>query len=131
MRHKVSECGLQREIAVDSAGTSDWHTGEKPHSGTQQQLKEKGISFDGIYSRQLVPEDAEAFDYIIAMDRDNIRDIQAIAPSARARTSLLSDYADGSWTDVPDPWYTKNYGETYMLVSEGCEGLLASLRKRL
>lgn len=131
MRHKINQAGLSDDIAVDSAGTSNWHTGEPPHAGTRRMLKNAGISCEGIASRQLVAEDAERFDYIIAMDDDNVRDILQIAPDARGKTRLLSAFTDGSWRNVPDPWYTKDYNETYVLVNEGCDGLLAVLSSRL
>src|SRR5690554_5601609 len=75
-RHYVEEAGLSHRIEVDSAGTGDWHIGNPPHQGTRNILRKQQISYDGIKARQVNGEDFTSFDYIIAMDEQNLQDLQ-------------------------------------------------------
>lgn len=75
-RKMVHDEQLADQIEVDSAGTSDWHIGKPPHKGTLSKLKEYEVSAEGMAGRQLTIEDAEAFDYIIGMDTENITNIR-------------------------------------------------------
>lgn len=56
-RQMVQQANLAQQIAVDSAGTSNWEVGKRPHPGTQEQLKQHDIPFDGIIARQITPAD--------------------------------------------------------------------------
>ena len=132
MRHKVKQAGLERRVIVDSAGTADYHIGDKPHRGTRQKLTEYDISFDSILGRQLSADDLDDFDYIIAMDESNFRDISSLASlENQHKIHMLSDYVPGKqWAcgrAVPDPWFTGDFQQTYELVEQGCEGLLQEL----
>lgn len=121
MRHKVRGKG----IIVDSAGTAGYHIGDAPHSGTRKLLKKHNISYDGIKARQLSAEDGDRFDYIIGMDTENIINIkEVLREDCYKKVHLLSEYGNGAWKSVPDPWYTGNFEETYELVSQGVEGLI-------
>lgn len=126
MRHKIKLAGLEDQIQVDSAGTSNYHIGEPPHSGTRKKLAQQGISDAGIYGRQITKEDIPRFDYVIGMDESNLRDIKVLARKEdRGNLYLLSDFVENcGWKSVPDPWYTDNFDETFDLVSEGCDALL-------
>ncbi|HEY8414844.1 MAG TPA: low molecular weight protein-tyrosine-phosphatase, partial [Thermaerobacter sp.] len=75
-RQLVREAGLDGLVEVDSAGTGDWHAGEPPHEGTRRVLEREGIDYSGIRARQLTAADGERFDYIIAMDATNEREIR-------------------------------------------------------
>lgn len=124
LRDLVQKRGLADKIKVDSAATSSWHIGDPPHRGTQAKLKEYGISTSGMKGRQLSKEDFDKFDYIIGMDADNVRDIRKMLGQPNHpkifRFLDLTRYPK----DVPDPYYTGNFQETYDLVVEGCESLL-------
>src|SRR5947209_2401843 len=87
--HKVREAGLEGEVEADSAGTGSWHLGEPPHAGTRKILAAKGVEYDGR-ARLLQPEDLERFDYVVAMDRANLRDIEALG-TGRATVALFMD----------------------------------------
>ena len=130
MRHLINEQGLSARIVVDSAGTGNWHVGEAPHSGTRKRLAREGISTEGIFARQITKEDITEFDYIIGMDSDNLKNIRPYCkPEDINKACLLADFVENNrWTDVPDPWYSGDFDETYRLVREGCEQLLARLR---
>lgn len=124
MRDLVKKHGLEDKIVVDSAGTSSWHIGEPPHYGTRNKLAEFGISTEGMKARQLQKKDFEEFDYIIGMDESNIRNIRTMLnqPSHEKIFRFL-DLTDHK-KDVPDPYYTGDFQETYDLVVDGCEALL-------
>ena len=130
-RHLVEQAGLGDQIVVDSAGTSDYHLGERAHHGTRAVLGAHGIEYDGR-ARQVTPDDFEQFDYILAMDNDNLAALRRTAPpETRAVIRRFLDFADGVGThEVPDPYY---YGQAefeyvYQLVRRGAEGLLAHIR---
>lgn len=130
-RHLVEQAGLSDQILVDSAGTSDYHLGERAHSGTRAVLRANGIEYDGR-ARQVSPDDFEQFDYILAMDNDNLAALRRMAPpETRAVIRRFLDFADGVGTrEVPDPYYDgqAEFEYVYQLVRRGAEGLLAHIR---
>ena len=71
----VNKKGLRDKFIIESAGTSNEEEGNPVHYGTKNKLAEVGINVDGKYARQLKKDDYEKFDYIIAMEQRNIRDI--------------------------------------------------------
>ena len=126
-RQLVKEAGLAEIIDVESAGTGGWHAGEPPHSGTRTVLKAHQIEVGGKRARQLNRADMSEFDYIVAMDAENVSDIQNLFGK---RVPRLLEYApQGLPLDVPDPYYTNGFDEVYRLVQAGCRGLLVHIRK--
>src|SRR5690625_5416350 len=75
-RAEVQKNGLSSEIHVESAGTAAWHTGKPPHEGTRDILDTYNISYENMYARQVEETDFITFDYIIAMDNQNVKDIK-------------------------------------------------------
>ena len=123
-RHQVEQAGLSRSIQADSAGTGAYHIGEQPHIGTRRVLREHGIDY-AHQARVVMPDDFVRFDYLIALDRDNLYDLRAMTRGTTAQLGLLLDYAPGTgMRDVPDPYYNGRFAETYDLVEQGCRGLL-------
>lgn len=129
-RHLVEEAGLSDRIQVDSAGTGPWHVGEAAHPGTRKVLSQHGIHYQGR-ARQLTRADLREFDYIVAMDHENLADIRARADGRTgAEVRLLLDYAPQTPTrEVPDPYYSGRFEAVYELVRQGAEGLLAHIRE--
>ncbi|NOU84789.1 low molecular weight phosphotyrosine protein phosphatase [Paenibacillus sp. LMG 31460] len=130
-RHQVKEAGLDAVIAIDSAGTGDWHIGHPPHQGTRDILDQYQIKHEGLKARQVRSDDFIQYTYIIAMDASNVTNLASFAPDfvegeKRATIHKLLDFApDRSIKDVPDPYYTGNFQEVYEMVEESCERLLA------
>lgn len=126
----VDEAGLSSQIQVDSAGTGSWHVGEKPHYGTRQVLRKHGLAYSGR-ARQVTQKDMAISDtYIIAMDQDNLTDLQ-LKYGYHAHLYRLLDFAQKTdESDVPDPYYTGRFDEVYELVTDGCRGLLAAIIER-
>jgi protein-tyrosine phosphatase len=126
-RHQVERAGLARRIQVDSAGTGAYHVGASPHHGTLRVLSERGIACLRV-ARVVTLDDFVRFDYIVALDRDNLADLRAMRAGTAAHLSLLLDYADGlGIRDVPDPYYSGRFAEVYEVVAQGCRGLLEHL----
>jgi protein-tyrosine phosphatase len=123
-RHQVDQAGLARIITTDSAGTGAWHLGNPPHIGTRRILLKHGLTTAHL-GRVVTQNDFTRFDYLIAMDRDNLRDLRSMGGGAMVRVALLMDFAGGhGTTDIPDPYYDGRFAETYTLIEQGCRGLL-------
>ncbi|EES73663.1 low molecular weight protein-tyrosine-phosphatase PtpA [Paenibacillus sp. oral taxon 786 str. D14] len=129
-RHLVNEAGFSERFVIDSAGTGNWHTGNPPHHGTRRILDQYGISYEGLKARQVAQDDFAKFDYIIAMDNQNERDLKALARKTNARIVKLLDLVpESQLKEVPDPYYTGNFEEVYGLVQQGCRALLELIRQ--
>jgi protein-tyrosine phosphatase len=129
-QHKVDEAGLHDKIMVDSAGTHNYHVGEKAHQGTLAILKKNNIPYDGR-ARQFVRRDLTDFDYLLVMDKANLAMIQPyLGGESDAEVKLFLSYGNNSLQEVPDPYYDGRFAEVYQLVDKGCDALLAYIRKK-
>ncbi|MBO2536822.1 low molecular weight protein-tyrosine-phosphatase [Rummeliibacillus suwonensis] len=128
-RSLVQELEIEDQFDIDSAGTGDWHIGDGPHQGTVQKLAEHNISTEGMYSRQLRLEDYDRFDYIVCMDNSNIENALPMLgqPESSKVFRLLDLLKDPK--DVPDPYFTGDFEETYQLCVEGCKALLQKIKE--
>jgi low molecular weight protein-tyrosine phosphatase len=135
MRALLAEAGMQREVEVDSAGTGSWHVGSPPDERATAAAAARGIVLQGS-ARRVQPEDYARFDLIVAMDRENLRNLRDLAPGEpeRARLRLLREYDAASAArgelDVPDPYYgaAGGFEEVLDLVTRACQALLAQIR---
>lgn len=137
-RQQVKEAGLEDRIRIDSAGTGDWHIGHPPHEGTRKLLDRKRIAWSGMVARQVTQEDMRQFDYIVAMDDSNMRNLRAIIAQSTSSDQcselesklfrLLDLVPENKVDDVPDPYYTGNFDEVYDLVAAGCAALLRKIK---
>lgn len=125
--HQVRGANLQGHIEVDSAGTGDWHIGDRPHSGTLEILKVNGIP-EGSRARQVRVEDLGEFDYLIVMDNSNRENIAKLGKSAASVHRLLDFVPEIADKEVPDPYFTGDFEGVYALVQRGCAALLAHIR---
>lgn len=110
---------------VESRATSSWEHGNPIHLGTQAVLRSQGIPFSPDKgSQQISRQDLADFDCIIAMDQQNLADLLALSAGVYDdKIGLLLDL------DVPDPYYTGDFNQTYELVLQGCQGLLDEMKR--
>ncbi len=106
-RKLVEQKGLSGKFEIDSAGTIGYHAGESPDKRAQAAAKKRGYDLSKICARQVNASDFEYFDYILAMDQENLRNLLALSKGAgRAKVELFLDYAiDADTREVPDPYY--------------------------
>lgn len=136
--HLVSERRLQAHYTVDSAGTSAYHAGDPADSRSIAVARKHGIAVPSI-SRQVGREDYTAFDWVVAMDAQNLKDLQGSEPpEASARLVLLRDYdpevaeeGTTSGKDVPDPYYggPGGFDKVHAMVARSCERFLDALEE--
>lgn len=128
-RNVLKQENLSSKVSVDSAATSSWHIGSPPHKGTLAILKKYNISAEGLVGRQLTKADFEKFEYIIGMDESNVKNIFEITGNPQhPKIIRLLDLTEHN-KDVPDPYYTGDFEETFQLVTDGCQALLEKIRK--
>lgn len=129
MKRLVEEAGLSDQFEIASAATSTEEIGNPVYPPAKQKLAEHGIGCKGKTARQMTLDDYRHFDYIIAMDRNNLRNLRWMFGEDKDRKiSLLMDYTRRPG-DVADPWYTGDFEATWQDVIEGCNGLLNELTK--
>lgn len=107
-------------IQVDSAGTGSWNVGQEPHHGTKDILDSLNISYENMHARQITQKDFTEFDYIFAMDQENLKDLKRISmPKYHKKIHLFLDILDDkNKKEVPDPWYTNDFIETKKLIED-------------
>lgn len=124
LKDMVKRKGLEDKFYIASSATSTEEIGNPVHRGTKKKLAEYGISPDGKYAVQFKKSDYDNYDYIIAMDSFNIRNImRIIGQDTDKKVFRLLDFLNKQG-DIADPWYTGNFDDTYSDVKEGCEALL-------
>ncbi|MCH7959993.1 MAG: low molecular weight phosphotyrosine protein phosphatase [Candidatus Hydrogenedentes bacterium] len=129
--HLVAERNLADKIAIDSAGTLDYHTGEAPDTRAQSTALRHGISIGGLRARQVEAGDFERFHYVLGMDLVNMRELEALCPPPyEDRVRLLCEFSDsGQHSEVPDPYYGEGDGfeHVFEIVHDASEGLLRQI----
>lgn len=132
------------DFEIASAATSTEEIGNPVYLPARRMLERHGISCSGKTARQMTLRDYEYYDYIVLMDRNNLRNLRWILPPAiyeresaggrasdlrrpHKKVSLLMDWT-GNSRDVADPWYTGDFEATWNDVNEGCRAMLTSLR---
>ena len=104
-RHYVEKAGLAAYIVSDSAGTHDYHVGEPPDPRTQKAAKRRGYELGELRARRVLREDFEQFDYVLAMDEANLRELERLCPREhRHKLKLFMEFSDRSPREVPDPY---------------------------
>jgi len=134
-RQMVAQENLAHCIHTDSAGTHAYHVGEPPDQRAQAAAAEHGVDISDLRARRVEKNDFSQFNYVLAMDRDNLALLQAACPAHyQDRLRLLLDFAPQSrHTVVPDPYYGGQHGfeHVYELVEAASRGLLAEIRLRI
>lgn len=129
MKQLVKQKGLENQFEIASAATSTEEIGNPVYPPARRKLAEHGIGCEGKTARQMTRQDYAHYDLIIAMDRNNLRNLKwMFGEDTNHKISLLMDYTHRPG-DVADPWYTGDFEATWLDVSEGCLGLLEALVK--
>jgi len=129
LRTKADAMGLEN-VVVDSAGTIGYHQGNPPDPRSKAAANLRGYSFKGISSRQVVVQDFDEFDYILAADNDNLDDLRRICPAHHQhKLSLFLSHGNSSHEEVPDPYYGGENG--FELVLDLIEGASEGILKKL
>ncbi len=136
MRKLVEEAGLQGVIFVDSAGTSSYHCGDAPDQRSCDCAAKFGVDLGDLRSRPVRAEDFAAFDLILAMDGQNVWNLEQKRPQgdpryAKAQVQKLLTYAPEYGEDVPDPYYRDGFDRVFLMIETACRNLLAELQTKL
>lgn len=119
-------------LSVDSAGTAGWHIGNAPYDQMQGAASARGYDMSGLRARQFTMADFNDFDLLIGMDMDNISDMKTKRPNGNETPiRLFTDFTAGSKTsDIPDPYYTRDFDGALQLIETASAGLIQWLQKR-
>ena len=121
-------------IRIDSAGTHAYHVGHPPDSRAIEAAARRGIDLTPLRGRKALAGDVDEFDYILAMDRENHRNLVAMAAQEHhEKVHLFMDFAvERSEQEVPDPYYggDRGFDQVLDMIEEAAEGLLADIIKR-
>lgn len=127
MKALVKEAGKENDFLIESAATSTEEIGNDIHYGTRQILIQNNIPFSKRRARQITKDDYVFYDYLIAMDEENIYYMKRKWNNDPAKKiQLLLEFA-GKSRAIADPWYTGNFQQTYEDVLEGCTAFLKNL----
>ncbi|MDH3491419.1 MAG: low molecular weight phosphotyrosine protein phosphatase [Gammaproteobacteria bacterium] len=129
-RHYVAKAGLSERIVVDSAGTHAYHVGSPPDRRAHAAAERRGISLVDIRARRVSDDDFERFDYIIAMDEDNVECLKDQSPlEYHSKVRLFLEFSSSGQREVPDPYYggAAGFERVLDLVEDASRGLLKTL----
>lgn len=130
LRKKVHEAGLDGRIEVDSAGTADYHVDSPPDRRAVAHGERRGLRMQQLRGRQVERADFDRFDWILAMDEDNLANLARIRPAgSRAKVALLLSFAPQAGArEVPDPYYGGADGFEHVLdlVEAAADGFVAA-----
>lgn len=131
LRHYADQNAPAHQIAFDSAGTIGYHTGRPADERMRAAARRRGYELPSR-ARQVTHSDLDTFEFVLAMDRDNLADLRALHSEPTACVQLFSDYLDDHWpVDVPDPYYGDGDGFEKVLdmIEAACPRILHALRE--
>lgn len=130
MRDKIAKAGLSDFITTDSAGTSGENDGDGMHCGTAEVLDRLNIRSNDFVSKKVRSKNWAEFDYIIAMDDSNLRDLERLFGKQPEKLFQITTLCpDLGYNHIPDPWYTGRFNLTYELLNKCCDALLEKIKK--
>jgi protein-tyrosine phosphatase len=120
------------DVEVDSAGTADYHVGEPPDRRSIAAARRRGYDIAGLRARQVTAADFSSFDYLLAMDRANLDELERLGARGRAHVGLFLAFTPGLAEEVPDPYYggADDFERVLDLCEAGARGLLAHIGSR-
>ena len=127
MKDIVKKRGIADNFEIASAATSTEEVGNPVYPPARRKLNENGIDCSGKTARQMTKEDYTYYDYILAMDQSNLRNmVRFVGDDPDKKVSLLMSHTDTP-RDVADPWYTGDFEQTWQDVNKGCNSLLEEI----
>ena len=130
MKDLVRKAGLEDRFLIASKAARRDELGNDAHYGTKAKLRQMGVPFAKRRATLLDRSDYDAYDYLIGMDEENMRDmLRLFGGDPNGKIYKLLRFADED-RDVADPWYTGNFDETYEDVLKGCTALLRMIGKK-
>lgn len=134
LRTRADRAGVASRVAVASAGTGSWHAGMPPDRRAVAHAAKRGYDLSNVRARQVVREDFVRFDWILAMDRGNLRELRSLRPpDAHGHLGLFLDFAPHlGLQDVPDPYYggASHFERVLDLIEQASDSLVAHLFAR-
>jgi protein-tyrosine phosphatase len=131
-RHLVKQASAEQLIHIDSAGTHAYHIGEQPDRRSQATALTRNIDMSSQRARKVCANDFEEFDYILAMDKDNLQGLLELCPPhLQDKVALFMTYGESFNEDeVPDPYYggADGFEHVFDLVEDASRGLLKKIR---
>ncbi len=123
---------LSDKVEVASRATSTEEIGSPVYPKAKQELEKHGIGCAGKRAKQLEKSEYNDYDYIIAMDDMNVRNIERITERSvkEGKIKKLLEFV-GSKEDISDPWYTRRFDVTYEDIVRGCEGLMKVIKESI
>jgi protein-tyrosine phosphatase len=132
-RRQVTAAGLANRIRMDSAGTHAYYVGHAPDPRSQAAAVARGYELGHLRARLVVRQDFAEFDYILAMDKDNLAELKRVVPQEyRSKPKLFMEYsARRATAEVPDPYYggLEGFEQVLDMVEDACAGLLMAIKK--
>jgi protein-tyrosine phosphatase len=136
LRAQVAKAGLDRRVHVDSAGTGDWHVGDRMDRKASIELKSKGYDCESHRARQFRQSWLTERDLILAMDGSNLANLRALArqddaaPDTMRRIRLFGEVAGLDGADVPDPWggSPAEFARVLTMLETGMARIVSQLR---
>lgn len=130
LKDMAAKAGLSEQFQIDSAAISTEEIGNPMYPPARKKLEEHGIVCEKRAARQLTDADYWDYDLIIGMDEENMRGIKKICGADLShKCALMMNFTDRPRTEVADPWYTRDFDQTYRDLEDGCKGLLSKLRR--
>ena len=127
MKDLVEKAGMAGRFEIASAATSAEELGNPVYPPARRMLAEHGLHCAGKTARQMTRMDYDQWDYLIGMERYNLRNMQRIAGGdPKGKMHLLLSFT-GSGGDIEDPWYSGDFAGVYRQIESGCRALLINL----
>lgn len=134
LRHQLEAAGLGDVVHVASAGTGDWHVGKAPDSRTCKAALARGYDLSHQRAQQVKAVHFNEYDLVLAMDKSNLGNLQALRPhSASAELDLFLRRYGASLDEVPDPYYggAEGFEQVLDLIEAACRELVVEIKGRL
>lgn len=128
----VTDAGLADVITVDSSGTGNWHLGESPDRRSARAALKRGYDLSVLQARQVMVEDFDYFHYMLAMDKLNLAELEALCPTDYSgELKLFLGFGSGAIEEVPDPYYGEGDGfeRVLDLVEDASQQLLQTIQQ--